>query len=143
MCLEEMRPPARIFQCSRGHALCGGCRARPEVRRCPTCRLVFTRHTVTRSILAENIAEAVWESGASDPAEDTVTEQEMLVLTTRGPAAQHQGGRCGVFGRAGAWRGLPCYRQLHSLDTEWAVFLYSGHGDGWRVGAVLGYCHQN
>ena len=138
VCLEEMRPPARIFQCSRGHALCGGCRARPEVRRCPTCRLAFTPHTLTRSILAEHIAEAVWESGASDEAEDTITEQEMLALSTRGPAAQHQGGRCGVFGRAGAWRGLPCYRQLHSLDTEWAVFLYSGHGDGWRVGEVLG-----
>ena len=28
ICLEEMRPPRRIFQCSNGHAVCGECRHR-------------------------------------------------------------------------------------------------------------------
>ena len=26
VCLEEMRPPANIFQCENGHLVCGGCR---------------------------------------------------------------------------------------------------------------------
>ena len=26
VCMDEMRPPSRIFQCSQGHVLCGSCR---------------------------------------------------------------------------------------------------------------------
>ena len=42
VCLEEMRPPVKIFQCSNGHALCEHCKDNPHVKSCPTCRVVFT-----------------------------------------------------------------------------------------------------
>ena len=64
VCLDEMRPPVKIFQCSNGHALCEECKDKPEVRSCPICRLVFTRDNVTRNILAENMAEAAWGNSA-------------------------------------------------------------------------------
>ena len=51
ICLEEMRPPRRIFQCSNGHVICGSCR--PRLASCPYCRLRFSEATVTRNILAE------------------------------------------------------------------------------------------
>ncbi len=40
VCLEEMRPPARIFQCRNGHVMCGDCAEHPEAAtRCPSCRV--------------------------------------------------------------------------------------------------------
>ena len=67
ICLEEMRPPRRIFQCSNGHAVCGECRhrystvqyrcstvqCRHRLASCPYCRLRFSEATLTRNILAE------------------------------------------------------------------------------------------
>ena len=58
VCLDEMRPPVKIFQCSNGHAICEHCKDNPNVKLCPTCRVVFTRDNVTRNILAESMAEA-------------------------------------------------------------------------------------
>ncbi len=41
VCLEEMRPPAKIFACRNGHVMCGECQQRPEAgaERCPSCRV--------------------------------------------------------------------------------------------------------
>ena len=36
VCYEMMAPPQRIFQCSNGHLICGGCR--PRLEGCPKCR---------------------------------------------------------------------------------------------------------
>ena len=58
VCLDEMRPPVKIFQCSNGHAICEHCKDNPNVKSCPTCRVVFTGDNVTRNILAESMAEA-------------------------------------------------------------------------------------
>jgi hypothetical protein len=41
VCLEEMKPPKKIFQCSNGHVICELCKNNPEVRSCPTCRVKF------------------------------------------------------------------------------------------------------
>ena len=60
MCLEEMRPPLKIFQCRHGHPLCQRCREDPRVRRCPCCRVELTEESVTRNILAENMAETTF-----------------------------------------------------------------------------------
>ena len=33
VCMEEMKPPKKIFQCSNGHVICELCKNNPEVRR--------------------------------------------------------------------------------------------------------------
>ena len=32
VCMEEMKPPKKIFQCSNGHVICELCKNNPEVR---------------------------------------------------------------------------------------------------------------
>ena len=32
VCMEEMKPPKKIFQCSNGHVICEHCKNNPEVR---------------------------------------------------------------------------------------------------------------
>merc|ERR1712096_580362 len=55
VCLEEMKPPRRIWQCSDGHAICDFCRKKPTVTCCPTCR----KYIVGRSNIAEKLARCV------------------------------------------------------------------------------------
>ena len=38
VCLDEMRPPTKIFQCKNGHVMCEACKNHTEVSTCPTCR---------------------------------------------------------------------------------------------------------
>ena len=38
VCLDEMRPPTKIFQCRNGHVMCEACKNHTEVATCPTCR---------------------------------------------------------------------------------------------------------
>ena len=83
VCLEEMKPPRKIFQCSNGHAICEYCRHHREVTCCPTCRIVFTKESVTRNILAESLAEATnWEEDITD------TTSDDLALTLRPPSGR-------------------------------------------------------
>jgi hypothetical protein len=56
VCLEEMKPPVRIWQCLSGHAVCELCRKSPLVRDCPTCR----QKIVGRNILAEKLARTLY-----------------------------------------------------------------------------------
>jgi len=62
VCLEEMKPPKKIFQCSNGHVICELCKANPEVRSCPTCRVKFRGHNVVRNIVAEKLARSTFET---------------------------------------------------------------------------------
>ena len=39
VCLDEMRPPVKIFQCKNGHVMCESCKNHSEVTTCPTCRI--------------------------------------------------------------------------------------------------------
>ena len=32
VCMEEMKPPKKIFQCSNGHVICELCKNNPEVK---------------------------------------------------------------------------------------------------------------
>jgi len=56
VCLTEMKPPVHIWQCAQGHPVCQPCKARPEVRHCPTCR----QRIVGRATLVEKIAAQVF-----------------------------------------------------------------------------------
>jgi len=67
VCLEEMKPPKKIFQCSNGHVICELCKNNPEVRSCPTCRVKFRGHNnVVRNIVAEKLARSTFDSDESD-----------------------------------------------------------------------------
>lgn len=37
VCMEEMKPPKKIFQCSNGHVICELCKNNPEASFCPFC----------------------------------------------------------------------------------------------------------
>ena len=50
VCYESMAPPVHIYQCARGHLVCGNCR--PQIEECPSrlisfdCCLFFLQHGV-------------------------------------------------------------------------------------------------
>jgi len=56
VCLEEMKPPRRIWQCSDGHIICDFCRKKPTVTCCPTCR----KYIVGRSNIAEKLSRSLF-----------------------------------------------------------------------------------
>lgn len=56
VCLEEMRPPTRIWQCVSGHPVCDTCIRSPRVKECPTCR----QKIVGRNVLAEKLAKSLY-----------------------------------------------------------------------------------
>ena len=84
LCLQEMRPPTRIWQCVSGHPVCDTCIRSPRVKECPTCRqkegsinyflkldtiyfIVLLKHfidpvpqIVGRNVLAEKLAKSLY-----------------------------------------------------------------------------------
>eukprot|EP00092_Neocalanus_flemingeri_P002700 GFUD01002890.1.p1 GENE.GFUD01002890.1~~GFUD01002890.1.p1 ORF type:complete len:477 (-),score=135.67 GFUD01002890.1:299-1729(-) len=40
-CMEELQPPAKIFQCLSGHLICETCQSKPAIRDCPSCHEQF------------------------------------------------------------------------------------------------------
>ena len=66
VCLEEMKPPKKIFQCSNGHSFCETCKMNPALRSCPVCRVFFNGSNVTRNILAETLAGQMTSSQPTD-----------------------------------------------------------------------------
>ena len=52
-CEVSSVPLFRIYQCRQGHAICGNCYEKPQIRKCPTCRGLFIgRATVLEKIAA-------------------------------------------------------------------------------------------
>jgi len=76
VCMEPMRPPRRIWQCSDGHPVCEFCRKKPQVNCCPTCR----KYLVGRSTIAEKLARALYQE---DPLQEDLqaTEEKKITLT--------------------------------------------------------------
>lgn len=58
VCLEEMRPPVRIWQCKDGHALCDNCKQNPRIKKCPTCRGPF----MGRATILEKVALSIFNT---------------------------------------------------------------------------------
>jgi len=69
VCFLEMRPPVHIWQCAQGHPVCQPCKARPEVRHCPTCR----QRIVGRATLVEKIAAQVFSDKDKNRTSDEFT----------------------------------------------------------------------
>lgn len=77
VCLEEMRPPKKIWQCSDGHAICEFCRKKPHVTCCPVCR----KYIVGRSNIAEKVARCVFSVKEDDAIPGTETNNKKFTLT--------------------------------------------------------------
>jgi len=69
VCMEEMKPPRRIWQCSDGHPVCEHCRKKPEVTCCPTCR----KYIVGRSTIAEKMARSLFGGEMEEVPKITLT----------------------------------------------------------------------
>lgn len=76
VCLEEMRPPRRIWQCSDGHPVCEFCRKKPAVTCCPTCR----KYIVGRSTIAEKLARSLF--GQEQTGREIRQEEEGKITLT-------------------------------------------------------------
>ncbi|XP_059094962.1 uncharacterized protein LOC131889792 isoform X2 [Tigriopus californicus] len=62
VCLEEMKPPVKIFQCRNGHVLCETCKDHPEVNRCPSCRIPLNAQiNLLRNLPMEKVARSYFE----------------------------------------------------------------------------------
>jgi len=57
ICLENMKPPTRIWMCSLSHIVCEPCKNKLENNLCPKCR---TKRVTLRAFMAEHFAEAVF-----------------------------------------------------------------------------------
>ena len=75
VCLTEMLPPVRIWQCSSGHALCQSCKRNPNInRKCPTCR----QPIVGRATVLEKMAATMFTkiTGEEVPEPGNIEEEE-------------------------------------------------------------------
>jgi len=77
VCMEEMRPPRRIWQCSDGHAVCEFCRKKPQVTCCPTCR----KYIVGRSTIAEKLARSLYGTDAREKSNEEESETKKITLS--------------------------------------------------------------
>lgn len=59
ICLNEMRPPLRIWMCSSTHVICENCKNKLENDICPTCR---SSPVSIRAFFAENMARSLFEN---------------------------------------------------------------------------------
>ena len=73
VCMEQMMPPKKIFQCSNGHAFCEQCKENPALTSCPICRIEFTGANISRSILAETLAKEFTSSSSTSQNKTTTT----------------------------------------------------------------------
>ena len=62
VCLDDMKPPVKIFQCRNGHVMCESCKNHPEVITCPTCRIPLpSPSALMRNIPMEKLARSYFE----------------------------------------------------------------------------------
>merc|ERR1719225_1695726 len=62
VCLDDLKPPVKIFQCRNGHVMCESCKNHPEVITCPTCRIPLPgADALMRNIPMEKLARSYFE----------------------------------------------------------------------------------
>ena len=62
VCLDDMKPPVKIFQCRNGHVMCEPCKNHPEVITCPTCRIPLPGpNALMRNIPMEKLARSYFD----------------------------------------------------------------------------------
>nr|ACO12369.1 E3 ubiquitin-protein ligase SINAT3 [Lepeophtheirus salmonis] len=69
VCLEDMKPPIKIFQCLNGHVMCDTCKSHPEVITCPTCRVPLVGvNSLMRNLPMEKLARSYYNKLDGSPA---------------------------------------------------------------------------
>lgn len=58
VCFEEMKPPTRIFHCTSGHLVCGGCKAKINTTKCVTCK---EADIMGRATAMEQLARVIYQ----------------------------------------------------------------------------------
>merc|ERR1711915_480705 len=66
LCLVELSPPGKIYQCVDGHLLCSQCRFKDKVQDCPSCQ----GRLAGRNLAMERIAVSVFSSTDVEQAEE-------------------------------------------------------------------------
>lgn len=64
VCLDDMKPPLKIFQCRNGHVMCEVCKNRPEIISCPSCRIPLGPNALLRNIPMEKLAKSYFDAFA-------------------------------------------------------------------------------
>jgi len=64
VCLDVCKPPLQVWQCAEGHIICGTCKARPELRTCPQCRMVLSG-ALSRNRALEELARKTFQADSS------------------------------------------------------------------------------
>ena len=87
VCLDEMLPPVKIFQCSNGHIICEKCKNMVKV--CPTCRVGMV--SSTRNILAENLADQKQKCDSSSSTNTSVQQHQEYSVAIRAATQPKEG----------------------------------------------------
>ena len=51
----------QVWQCPEGHIICGTCKARPELKTCPQCRMVLSG-ALSRNRVLEELARKTFQA---------------------------------------------------------------------------------
>ena len=66
VCMELLKPPSRIFQCSEGHILCENCKENPSLIHCPQCRILLEGNC-SRNRALEEVARSFFPDKTCSP----------------------------------------------------------------------------
>jgi len=72
VCLEIAWPPKKIFQCREGHIICDTCKANPNLKNCPMCRIPLSSHLTSRNRSLEELARTLMEESSVSPHQDQI-----------------------------------------------------------------------
>merc|ERR1712190_99643 len=82
VCLELAWPPKKIFQCREGHIICDTCKANPNLKTCPMCRISFSNNLTSRNRSLEELARALREEETVSYLQDTSNISGASIITT-------------------------------------------------------------
>merc|ERR1711953_80383 len=96
-----------------------------------------TTQQLNMSLININLSpEAGTEAGSSQPQPPA---PPLIVLSSRGPSGERQGGSLGVFDYVEQYNNSPAYRQRHTATLAGdPLYLYRAEPGKWRVGGQLG-----
>ena len=65
ICCEIPVPPKAIYQCPNGHIYCETCKRRPEMTRCPNCRVPIAHLDIRCRYMEETVAQCFQLNGGA------------------------------------------------------------------------------
>ena len=108
ICLEEMKPPVKIFQCKNGHVMCEACKNHPEVNTCPICRIPLAgSSSLMRNIPMEKLARSYFE------------KMDIMVCQRSRSRSENRSRRASLDHCARAVSQPPTNHTGHQSDGDW------------------------